>query len=85
MMMNLQRYLQSDEFTIHPKLFLYPSAKSTIVIGNSFTKANQNRWRRESDKKQARRRTSILRRNKTIQEYQHVRMESAIERYRITS
>lgn len=28
---------KSDEFTLHPKLFLYPSANTSIVIGNSFT------------------------------------------------
>ncbi len=28
---------KSNEFTIHPKLFLYPNEKTTITIGNSFT------------------------------------------------
>jgi iron complex outermembrane receptor protein/outer membrane receptor for ferrienterochelin and colicins len=28
---------KSNEFTIHPKLFLYPSQTSTIIIGTSFT------------------------------------------------
>lgn len=32
---------ESDEFTIHPKLFLYPSESATIVIGNSFTKGSR--------------------------------------------
>lgn len=32
---------KSDEFTVHPKLFLYPSEASTIIIGNSFTKGNR--------------------------------------------
>lgn len=32
---------ESDEFTIHPKLFLYPTAKSTIIIGNNFTKGTR--------------------------------------------
>lgn len=28
---------ESKEFTIHPKLFIYPSSRSTITIGNSLT------------------------------------------------
>jgi len=32
---------KSDELTVHPKLFLYPSKSSTIIIGNSFTKASR--------------------------------------------
>jgi iron complex outermembrane receptor protein/outer membrane receptor for ferrienterochelin and colicins len=28
---------ESNEFTIHPKLFIYPDEKTTIQIGNSFT------------------------------------------------
>lgn len=29
---------KSNEFTLHPKLFLYPNEGTTITIGNSFTK-----------------------------------------------
>ena len=29
---------QSFEFLIHPKLFIYPNEKTTVIIGNSFTK-----------------------------------------------
>ncbi|MCP9753109.1 TonB-dependent receptor [Ferruginibacter sp. HRS2-29] len=32
---------ESDEFTIHPKLFFYPNDKTTIQIGNSFTKGKR--------------------------------------------
>jgi iron complex outermembrane receptor protein/outer membrane receptor for ferrienterochelin and colicins len=32
---------ESDEFTLHPKLFLYPGASTTIAIGNSFTKGER--------------------------------------------
>ena len=28
---------KSNDFAIHPKLFFYPSEKSTLIIGNSFT------------------------------------------------
>ncbi len=32
---------KSSEFTLHPKLFIYPSEKLTITIGNSFTSADR--------------------------------------------
>jgi outer membrane receptor for ferrienterochelin and colicins len=32
---------KGNDFTIHPKLFLYPTEKATIVIGNSFSKAER--------------------------------------------
>jgi outer membrane receptor for ferrienterochelin and colicins len=32
---------KSKDFTFHPKLFLYPSEKTTISIGNSFTKGER--------------------------------------------
>jgi outer membrane receptor for ferrienterochelin and colicins len=32
---------ESDEYTIHPKLFFYPSEKATIQLGNSFTKGTR--------------------------------------------
>lgn len=32
---------ESDELTIHPKIFFYPGANTIISIGNSFTKANR--------------------------------------------
>ena len=32
---------KSDDFTVHPKLFLYPSEKTTISFGNSFTKGER--------------------------------------------
>ena len=32
---------ESNEFTIHPKLFFYPGAATTITIGNSFTKGER--------------------------------------------
>jgi outer membrane receptor for ferrienterochelin and colicins len=32
---------KSNDFTVHPKLFLYPSEKTTISIGNSFTKGER--------------------------------------------
>jgi len=32
---------ESKEFTIHPKLFLYPDDKTTLIIGNSFSKAER--------------------------------------------
>ncbi len=32
---------ESGEFTVHPKLFLYPAAHTTIAIGNSFTKGRR--------------------------------------------
>lgn len=44
---------QSDELTVHPKLFLYPSAKSMIVIGNSFTKGSRKGGDLKVIKKQA--------------------------------
>lgn len=31
----------STEFTIHPKLYLYPNERSTVIIGNSFTKGDR--------------------------------------------
>lgn len=33
---------KANEFTINPKLFLYPDEHTTIQIGNSFTKAERN-------------------------------------------
>lgn len=32
---------KSIEFTINPKLFLYPNTTTTIILGNSFTKGNR--------------------------------------------
>ena len=32
---------KTSDFTIHPKLFIYPSDKTTIVIGNAFTKSER--------------------------------------------
>jgi iron complex outermembrane receptor protein/outer membrane receptor for ferrienterochelin and colicins len=32
---------KSTDFTIHPKLFLYPTENATIVIGNSFSKGDR--------------------------------------------
>ncbi|RZK65012.1 MAG: TonB-dependent receptor, partial [Pedobacter sp.] len=32
---------KTRDFTIHPKLFIYPSNKTTIVIGNAFTKSER--------------------------------------------
>jgi iron complex outermembrane receptor protein/outer membrane receptor for ferrienterochelin and colicins len=32
---------KSFEFTLHPKLFIYPSEKTTVIIGNSFTKGTR--------------------------------------------
>lgn len=32
---------KTDEFTVHPKLFLYPNEYTTIQIGNSFTKGDR--------------------------------------------
>ncbi|MEI9945624.1 MAG: TonB-dependent receptor [Chitinophagaceae bacterium] len=32
---------KSVEFTLHPKLFIYPNEKITFIVGNSFTKANR--------------------------------------------
>lgn len=32
---------KTRDFTIHPKLFIYPSDKTTIVIGNAFTKSER--------------------------------------------
>jgi iron complex outermembrane receptor protein/outer membrane receptor for ferrienterochelin and colicins len=32
---------KSFEFTLHPKLFIYPDGKTTIILGNSFTKAKR--------------------------------------------
>lgn len=32
---------KSDEYTIHPKLFFYPSENVTIQLGNSFTKGDR--------------------------------------------
>ncbi|WP_316832788.1 TonB-dependent receptor [Pedobacter aquatilis] len=32
---------KSKDFTIHPKLFIYPNEKTTIIIGNAFTKSNR--------------------------------------------
>ncbi|MEO5564603.1 MAG: TonB-dependent receptor [Chitinophagaceae bacterium] len=32
---------KSFEFTVHPKLFIYPREKTTLIIGNSFTKGNR--------------------------------------------
>lgn len=32
---------ESFEFTLHPKLFIYPDKTTTLVIGNSFTKGNR--------------------------------------------
>jgi iron complex outermembrane receptor protein/outer membrane receptor for ferrienterochelin and colicins len=32
---------KSLEFTLHPKLFLYPGKNTTFIIGNSFTKGNR--------------------------------------------
>ncbi len=32
---------KSNEFTIHPKLFVYPNESTTITIGNSLTKGKR--------------------------------------------
>jgi outer membrane receptor for ferrienterochelin and colicins len=32
---------RSAEFTLHPKIFLYPDANTTLIVGNSFTKGNR--------------------------------------------
>ncbi len=32
---------ESDEFTVNPKLFLYPNENTTITVGNSFTKGER--------------------------------------------
>jgi outer membrane receptor for ferrienterochelin and colicins len=32
---------ESNEFTFHPKLFIYPDENSTIILGNSFTKGRR--------------------------------------------
>ncbi|MEP6677613.1 MAG: TonB-dependent receptor plug domain-containing protein, partial [Ferruginibacter sp.] len=32
---------KSFEFTLHPKLFIYPNAKTMLIIGNSFTEAKR--------------------------------------------
>lgn len=32
---------KSNEFTLHPKLFLYPNESTTITLGNSFTKGER--------------------------------------------
>ncbi|MES1216493.1 MAG: TonB-dependent receptor [Bacteroidota bacterium] len=32
---------RSAELTLHPKLFIYPNKKTTLIIGNSFTKGNR--------------------------------------------
>lgn len=32
---------KTKDFTIHPKLFIYPSAKTTLIIGNAFTKSDR--------------------------------------------
>ncbi|KQR72742.1 TonB-dependent receptor domain-containing protein [Pedobacter sp. Leaf176] len=32
---------KSKDFTIHPKLFIYPNEKTSIIIGNSFTKSDR--------------------------------------------
>lgn len=32
---------KSFEFTLHPKLFIYPNEKTTFIIGNSFTKGKR--------------------------------------------
>src|SRR5690606_22025510 len=32
---------KSNDFTIHPKIFIYPDEKSTLIIGNSFTKGER--------------------------------------------
>ena len=35
---------KTNEFTVHPKLFLYPDEHTTIQFGNSFTKGRPYRW-----------------------------------------
>ncbi|WP_316794846.1 TonB-dependent receptor domain-containing protein [Pedobacter agri] len=32
---------KTKDFTIHPKLFIYPNDKATIIIGNAFTKSER--------------------------------------------
>jgi len=32
---------KSRDFTLHPKIFIYPNEKTTLVIGNSFTTSNR--------------------------------------------
>ncbi|RZL46521.1 MAG: TonB-dependent receptor, partial [Pedobacter sp.] len=32
---------KSKDFTIHPKLFIYPNEKTTLIIGNAFTKSDR--------------------------------------------
>src|SRR5690606_18421962 len=32
---------KSNDFTIHPKIFIYPDETSTLIIGNSFTKGER--------------------------------------------
>ncbi len=32
---------KSNDFTIHPKLFYYPTEKATLIAGNSFSKGNR--------------------------------------------
>ena len=38
---NFTEVPESNEFTLHPKLFLYPYENTTITIGNSFTKGQR--------------------------------------------
>ncbi len=32
---------KTDDFTLHPKLFYYPNERTTLVIGNAFTRSNR--------------------------------------------
>ncbi|MFC3559827.1 TonB-dependent receptor [Pedobacter jamesrossensis] len=32
---------KSKDFTIHPKIFIYPNEKTTLIIGNAFTKSDR--------------------------------------------
>ena len=38
---NFTEVPESDEFTLNPKLFLYPNENTTITLGNSFTKGQR--------------------------------------------
>lgn len=38
---NFTELPKSNDFTIHPKLFYYPTEKATLIFGNSFSKGNR--------------------------------------------
>ena len=57
---------KSNEFTIHPKLFIYPNETTTIILGNSFTAGERTGGDIQVIKKKADASHQYFEKNKTL-------------------